>query len=220
MHTSGFIIGFSCRFGTWCWVLIENTTRMILVFSLLNNFVFIGHNGGLDHLLTCPEFSVYNIYDKYVALFFQLKLSLSWYTSHACSVDSSPWRVTRFVDTSSMAPKLDASFVYWKRQLTNMSPKHYPSMNKKIIELIRDGYRESGTRYFVLGNFNKMKQLNEGGETIVKMIKTTPTWRIKKFAYGLETHSQQPQYPIMSFLIWTNYFSLVPLERLVTLYAI
>ena len=33
--------------------------------STQQDFVFLGHNGGLGHLLTIPEISMYNIYDPY-----------------------------------------------------------------------------------------------------------------------------------------------------------
>jgi hypothetical protein len=38
------------------------------------------------------------------------------------------------------------------------------------VELIRTEYKTKGTRYFGLGNLNKMKQLNDGGKEIVKLV--------------------------------------------------
>ena len=36
-----------------------------LIDAKQQDFVFLGHNGGLGHFLTCPEVSMYNIYDPY-----------------------------------------------------------------------------------------------------------------------------------------------------------
>jgi len=55
-----------------------------------------------------------------------------------------------------------------------MSPKSYGAMNQEIVQLIRDQYDQYGTRYFGLGNLNKMKQLNDGGNAIVELIESDP----------------------------------------------
>lgn len=53
-------------------------------------------------------------------------------------------------------------------------PSHYDDVNAEIIQLIKDQYDECGTRYYGLGNLNKMKQLNDGGKLITKMIQQDP----------------------------------------------
>jgi len=40
------------------------------------DFVFIGHNGGVGHFLTTPEISVYNVYDSYMRTFLPVKWEL------------------------------------------------------------------------------------------------------------------------------------------------
>lgn len=52
-----------------------------------------------------------------------------------------------------------------------MIPKRYDAVNDGILKLIKDQYKECGTRYFGLGNLNKMKQLNDSGSLIAKMVK-------------------------------------------------
>jgi hypothetical protein len=61
-----------------------------------------------------------------------------------------------------------------------MSPKSYSALNQEILQLMRQEYDKYGTRYFGLGNHNKMKQLNDGGMEIVKMIAEDPYLSDKK----------------------------------------
>jgi hypothetical protein len=51
-----------------------------------------------------------------------------------------------------------------------ISPKSFDAINQDILNLIRTQYDRNGTRYFGLGNLNKMKQLNDGGNHIVELI--------------------------------------------------
>lgn len=59
-------------------------------------------------------------------------------------------------------------------------PSRYEGVNKEIIQLIKDENKECGTRYFGLGNLNKMKQLNDGGKVITEMIRSDPELNDKK----------------------------------------
>lgn len=51
-----------------------------------------------------------------------------------------------------------------------MYASKYPAVNKDILQLIKSQNQTCGTRYFGLGNLNKMKQLNDGGALISTMI--------------------------------------------------
>jgi len=133
------------------------------------DFVFIGHNGGLGHLLTCPEFSVYNVYDSYR---FMLPIELETILMHGiCSLS-----------------RLFLKFYYCPRYLINneyvgrvicilrspwdyANPKSYDAMNQEILDLMRTQYKHCGTTKFGLGNWNKMKQLNNGGVEIAELVK-------------------------------------------------
>jgi hypothetical protein len=55
-----------------------------------------------------------------------------------------------------------------------MSPKSFDAINQDIVNLIRTQYDLKGTRFFGLGNLNKMKQLNDGGNLIVELIQKDP----------------------------------------------
>jgi len=138
--------------------------------SKQQDFVFIGHNGGLGHLLTCPEFSVYNVYDKYsrTILPLQVEFMLVHIAGFFCRLVAKNYKVSRYLINGS---KIGRVICTLRTPIDFMSPKQYPTMNKEIVELIKDSHRESGTRFFGLGNLSKMKQLNEGGETIVKLVK-------------------------------------------------
>jgi len=58
--------------------------------------------------------------------------------------------------------------------LDYFSPKKYDGINRDIIRLIREENTRCGTRFFGLGNLNKMKQINDGGSVIVELIKQDP----------------------------------------------
>lgn len=50
------------------------------------------------------------------------------------------------------------------------SAETHATINREILQLIRDEHRRCGTRYFGLGNLNKMKSLNDGGVAIARMV--------------------------------------------------
>ncbi len=133
------------------------------------DFVFIGHNGGLGHLLTCPEFSVYNVYDKYKRTF--LPLQVEFLLTHFVCL------ITRlFVKSYSLSryciqgSKIGRIICILRTPVDYIYPSRYKGVNEDIVQLIKDNHQKHGTRYFGLGNLNKMKQLNDGGKTIVDMV--------------------------------------------------
>jgi sterol desaturase/sphingolipid hydroxylase (fatty acid hydroxylase superfamily) len=137
------------------------------------NFVFIGHNGGLGHALTIPEFCFYNVYNKYWMT--GLPLKLEFFIMHVLC------HMTRLVmdfyycSRYCLANEYIGRIVCLTRSPWDyFSPKSYGAMNKEIVELIRKEHMACGTRYFGLGNLNKMKQLNDGGIEIVKMVSEDP----------------------------------------------
>jgi len=142
------------------------------------DFVFIGHNGGLGHLFTCPEFSVYNVYDTYKRTF--LPIGLEFLVMHI--VGSIARLFMKFYTCSRylVDKKLVGRIICIPRTPWDyMSPKMYGKMNQEIVDLIRSQYEECGTRYFGLGNLNKMKQLNDGGRVVAEMIREDPVLKDK-----------------------------------------
>lgn len=142
------------------------------------DFVFIGHNGGLGHLLTTPEFSVYSVYDKYKVY---LPLKLEFMIVHAaclvCRLFMKTYKVSRYMINGE---KIGRIICVLKTPIDYIYPSRYENVNKEIIQLIKDENKKCGTRYFGLGNLNKMKQLNDGGKKIVKMIENDAELKDKK----------------------------------------
>mmetsp|Transcript_6173 Transcript_6173/g.8004 ORF Transcript_6173/g.8004 Transcript_6173/m.8004 type:complete len:650 (-) Transcript_6173:309-2258(-) len=134
------------------------------------DFVFIGHNGGLGHLLTIPELSVYNMYDNYVRTW--LPLSTEILVMHVIA------SITRLLAPFYYCPRYCVANEYIGRIVClsrspydYMKSSRYNDVNKDIVKLIKKEHQKKGTRKFGLGNLNKMKQLNDGGIEIAKMVK-------------------------------------------------
>lgn len=132
------------------------------------DFVFIGHNGGLGHLLTCPEISVYNVYQKWKQY---LPLQMEFMIVHAVCIVYRMfikyYTLSRYLINGD---KIGRIICILRTPIDYIYPSHYAAVNKDIINLMKDQHKECGTRYFGLGNLNKMKQLNDGGKDIVKMV--------------------------------------------------
>jgi Sterol desaturase len=137
------------------------------------DFVFIGHNGGLGHLLTCPEFSVYNVYDKYVRTFLPLQVEflLVHVACLVCRLFLKSYRLSRYCINGK---KIGRIICVLRTPVDYIYPSRYKGVNKEILQLIKDENKKFGTRYFGLGNLNKMKQLNDGGKVISDMVKCDP----------------------------------------------
>ena len=137
------------------------------------DFVFIGHNGGLGHLLTVPEVSVYNVYDQYVRSWLPIELEflIVSLVSKFMRLFMSSYKVSRYlVDGKNIGRVI----CVLRTPLDYVNAKKYAAINKDMINLIREQYETCGTRYFGLGNLNKMKQLNDGGQTISQMVAADP----------------------------------------------
>eukprot|EP00560_Eucampia_antarctica_P000425 CAMPEP_0197832952 /NCGR_PEP_ID=MMETSP1437-20131217/17074_1 /TAXON_ID=49252 ORGANISM="Eucampia antarctica, Strain CCMP1452" /NCGR_SAMPLE_ID=MMETSP1437 /ASSEMBLY_ACC=CAM_ASM_001096 /LENGTH=482 /DNA_ID=CAMNT_0043436637 /DNA_START=562 /DNA_END=2010 /DNA_ORIENTATION=+ len=133
------------------------------------DFVFIGHNGGLGHLLSCPEFSIYNVYDSYCRTF--LPIQVEFLLVHAvCQIARlfvRSYSLSRYLVQNAHIGRI---ICILRTPIDYMSPKSYRAMNQEIVDLMKNEYKTKGTRYFGLGNLNKMKQLNDGGRVISEMV--------------------------------------------------
>lgn len=142
------------------------------------DFVFIGHNGGLGHLLTIPELCIYNVYDNYKQY---LPLRFEFLIMHAISLITklfvSFYYCSRFCVANEYIGRI---IVLIRTPYDYMTPSRYAGINKDIIDCIKRQHQQYGTRYFGLGNLNKMKQLNDGGKDIVEMVKQDPYLTNKK----------------------------------------
>jgi len=133
------------------------------------DFVFIGHNGGLGHLLTCPEFSVYNMYDSYKRTF--LPIQVEFVLAHAAAQIArlfvSSYSLSRYLVQDTHIGRI---ICVLRTPIDYMSPKCYRGINQDILNLIKNEYKTKGTKCFGLGNLNKMKQLNDGGRLISELV--------------------------------------------------
>jgi hypothetical protein len=121
------------------------------------DFVFIGHNAGIGHLMTCPEVSPYNVYDRFHRTW--LPIELEFFVMHIIICISRV--IMRFYTVSRylVGNKYVGRIVCILRSPWDyMSPKSFDAINQDIVNLIRTQYDLKGTRFFGLGNLNKMKQ--------------------------------------------------------------
>jgi sterol desaturase/sphingolipid hydroxylase (fatty acid hydroxylase superfamily) len=137
------------------------------------DFVFIGHNGGLGHYLTTPEFSFYNVYDDYMRTWLPIKLE--FYIGHLIAQVYRVFARFYYCSRFCVANEYVARIICLARTPWDyMSPKSYEAVNREIVQLMRQEFDKRGTRYFGLGNLNKMKQLNDGGRDIARMVQDDP----------------------------------------------
>ena len=142
------------------------------------DLVFIGHNGGLGHLLTIPEFSVYNVYDSYRRTWLPLEaeLILVSLANRLLRLVAASYKVSRYLVDGQFIGRI---ICVLRTPIDYASQANYPAINRDILQLIKDENRSCGTRYFGLGNLNKMKQLNDGGRDISRMVAADPELRDK-----------------------------------------
>lgn len=141
------------------------------------DFVFIGHNGGLGHLLTIPEISMYNVYDSYQRTWLPIEaeLLLVMIANFFLRLVSQSYKVSRYLVDGQFIGRI----ICVLRTPLDYHPKHgnHAGINSDIVKLIEKENTECGTRYFGLGNLNKMKQLNDGGLEIASMVAAHPGLR-------------------------------------------
>jgi len=133
------------------------------------DLVFVGHNGGLGHLLTCPEFSVYNVYDGYLRSWLPLPAEalLMDLVGLLCRLAMKSYRVSRYAVDGRYVGRV---ICVLRTPMDYIRESRRAAVNADIVGLIEREHRERGTRYFGLGNLNKMKQLNEGGAEVARLV--------------------------------------------------
>lgn len=133
------------------------------------DFVFIGHNGGLGHLFTIPELCFYNVYDEYIRTWLPIKVE--FLIMHIICLMTRIFVKFYYCSRFCIANQYIGRIVCLARTPWDyMSPKSYEAVNEEIVELMRKEHKKCGTRKFGLGNLNKMKQLNDGGREIARMV--------------------------------------------------
>jgi Delta7-sterol 5-desaturase len=145
----------------------EDVRRMLP--AKQQDFVFIGHNGGLGHALSCPEVCPYNVYDEYRSTFLpiQVEFLIMAVVGFIGRLVVKNYKVSRYLIDDKFIGRV---ICILRTPIDFMNPKTYPVMNQEIVKLMEDQHRECGTRSFGLGNLTKMKQLNDGGSEIVRLV--------------------------------------------------
>jgi sterol desaturase/sphingolipid hydroxylase (fatty acid hydroxylase superfamily) len=133
------------------------------------DFVFIGHNGGLSHLLTIPEICIYKVYDDYKIYFpLRFEVLLMHLICMVTRVFASFYYCSRFCVANERIGRI---IVLLRTPYDYITPSRYSGINQEIVQCMREEHKKHGTRYFGLGNLNKMKQVNDGGIDIANMVK-------------------------------------------------
>jgi len=144
------------------------------------DFVFIGHNGGLGHIFTIPEISVYNIYDAYIRTWLPIHVELLLVKAFfgLSSLFLNSYSLSRYLVNNEFIGRV---VIVIRSPLDYFSgPSYYAGINKDIIDLIIREHKRCSTRYFGLGNLNKMRQLNDGGSLISSMVAQNEYLKDKK----------------------------------------
>lgn len=159
-------------FGTWRSYQKTDSDRLLPADK--QDFVFIGHNAGLAHFVKCPEWNVYNAYGPFES-FKYLPYQVEFLGCHffaACLRIFTPiYTCSRYMINEELIGRV---ICVCRTPIDYLSPKHYPTVNKEIVGVLASQYKKFGTRYFGLGNLNKMKQVNDGGKLISDMVAADP----------------------------------------------
>jgi len=126
------------------------------------DFVFIGHNFGVFHLLSLPQMCIYNIYNElkiYYNIYIDFKICQ--FIRILCDIMGiSHLNMPKFkILNGNIGQIIGLS----DTPLDYLQNKRSGFINGKIIGIIMKMNLQNGTQYFGLGNLNKMKTLNDGG---------------------------------------------------------
>lgn len=159
-------------FGTWRAYKKTDTDRLLPADQ--QDFVFIGHNAGLAHFMTCPEWDLYAAYGpfrtfKYIP--YTVEFLFCNMVGAFCRLFFSAYTCSRYMINDKLIGRV---ICICRTPIDYINPKRYSLVNRDIVKLIKAQYKAHGTQCFGLGNLNKMKQVNDGGQLISDMVKADP----------------------------------------------
>lgn len=159
-------------FGTWRAYKKTDTDQLLP--ATQQDFVFIGHNAGLAHFITCPEWDVYAAYGPF-RTFKYLPYSVEFLfcnmVGFICRLFTSCYTCSRYMINGKLIGRVICTC---RTPIDYINPKRYSLVNRDIVNLMKEQYKAHGTQCFGLGNLNKMKQVNDGGQLISDMVKADP----------------------------------------------
>lgn len=159
-------------FGTWRTYEKTDTDRLLP--AKQQDFVFIGHNAGLAHFLSCPEWDVYaayGVFGGFKYLPYTVEFLFCNIIGAFCRLFLSAYTCSRYMINDKLIGRV---ICICRTPIDYINPKRYSLVNKDIVKLIKGQYKAYGTTCFGLGNLNKMKQVNDGGQLISDMVKADP----------------------------------------------
>ncbi|KAL7545671.1 hypothetical protein ACHAWF_009022 [Thalassiosira exigua] len=159
-------------FGTWRSYRKTDTDRLLP--AKQQDFVFIGHNAGLAHFITCPEWDVYAAYGPFRTfkyLPYQVEFLFCNMVGLFCRMFMSAYTCSRYMINDQLIGRV---ICICRTPIDYINPKRYSLVNRDIVKLMKSQYDAHGTQCFGLGNLNKMKQVNDGGKLISDMVKADP----------------------------------------------
>lgn len=164
-------------FGTWR--AYQKTDTDNLLPAKQQDFVFIGHNAGLAHFLTCPEWNIYAAYGPFRTfkyLPYEVEFLFCNLVGAFCRTVMSAYTCSRYMINDKLIGRV---ICICRTPIDYINPKRYSLVNRDIVKLIKSQYKAYGTQCYGLGNLNKMKQVNDGGQLISDMIKADPDLKDK-----------------------------------------
>lgn len=159
-------------FGTWRSYTKTDTDRLLP--AKQQDFVFIGHNAGLAHFMTCPEWDVYAAYGPFRTfnyLPYQVEFLFCNGVGFICRLVMSAYTCSRYMIDDRLIGRV---ICICRTPIDYINPRRYRLVNQDIVKLVKSQYKAHGTQCFGLGNLNKMKQVNDGGQLISDMVKADP----------------------------------------------
>lgn len=159
-------------FGSWRTYRKTDSDRLLP--AKQQDFVFIGHNAGLAHFSTCPEWDVYAAYGPfrtYKYLPYQVEFLFCAMVGFFTRMFVSAYTCSRYMINDRLIGRV---ICICRTPIDYIKPSRYRFVNKDIVKLIKDQNKAYGTKCFGLGNLNKMKQINDGGKLISEMVKADP----------------------------------------------
>jgi len=159
-------------FGSWRTYRKTDSDRLLP--AKQQDFVFIGHNAGLAHFSTCPEWDVYAAYGPfrtYKYLPYQVEFLFCAMVGFFTRMFVSAYTCSRYMINDRLIGRV---ICICRTPIDYIKPSRYRLVNKDIVKLIKDQNKAYGTKCFGLGNLNKMKQINDGGKLISEMVKADP----------------------------------------------
>jgi len=159
-------------FGTWRTYKKTDSDNLLPVKQ--QDFVFIGHNAGLAHFITCPEWDIYAAYGPFRTfkyLPYMVEFAFCNMVAFFLRFVMSAYTCSRYMINDKLIGRV---ICICRTPVDYINPKRYHLVNKDIVNLIKSQHKAYGTKCFGLGNLNKMKQVNDGGQLISDMVKADP----------------------------------------------